>query len=65
VISWAERITESTNGTWSYDAIDHGMNIDQTSLAEGDYFGEMEATLRGNFQTDFDTFMTSEEWPFQ
>lgn len=54
-----EEETESTNGSWRYDAMDHRRNLDQTSLAEGGYFDEMEATLKGTFQTDFDTFMTS------
>jgi hypothetical protein len=49
----------STTGSWRYSAMDHQRNLDQTSLAEGDYFEEMEATFEGLFQTDFDTFIAN------
>ncbi|KAF4637156.1 hypothetical protein G7Y89_g909 [Cudoniella acicularis] len=51
---------ESTTGSWRCGAMDYRRNLDQTSLAEGDYFEEMEAVLEDPFQTEFDAFMASD-----
>jgi hypothetical protein len=36
----------STNGSWRFGAKDHRRNLDQPDLTEGDYFEELDLTLR-------------------
>ena len=51
----------STNGPWRYGAKDHQRNLDQPNLIKGDCLEELDVTFESTFQTDFDTFMASNQ----